>query len=133
MQPDIYATKAGMNCPVDGTPLQMTERLGVEIDYCPTCRGVWLDRSEIEKIIERNVAEFGRAQQPIPPRPAPQYAPPPQPAPQYAPQPAYVPQPVYDPHHVPVHHDVHHDPHHDVHHEERRHHGGGWLGGLFGD
>lgn len=134
MQPDIYATKAGMNCPVDGTPLQMTERLGVEIDYCPTCRGVWLDRGEIEKIIERNVAEFGRAAgQPMPPQPAPQYAPPPQAPPQYAPQPVYVPQPVYDPHHVPVHHDVHHNPHHDVHHEERRHHGGGWLGGLFGD
>ena len=42
-----------MNCPVDNTPLAMTERQGVEIDYCPTCRGVWLDRGELDKIIER--------------------------------------------------------------------------------
>ena len=44
-----------MQCPVDGTPLQMTERQGVEIDYCPTCRGVWLDRGELDKIIDRAV------------------------------------------------------------------------------
>ncbi len=42
-----------MNCPVDNTPLAMGERQGVEIDYCPTCRGVWLDRGELDKIIER--------------------------------------------------------------------------------
>ena len=42
-----------MNCPVDNTPLAMTERQGVEIDYCPSCRGVWLDRGELDKIIER--------------------------------------------------------------------------------
>ncbi len=35
----------------------MTERKGVEIDYCPTCRGVWLDRGELDKIIERSVGE----------------------------------------------------------------------------
>ena len=36
----------------------MTDRQGVEIDYCPTCRGVWLDRGELDKIIERSaVAE----------------------------------------------------------------------------
>jgi Zn-finger nucleic acid-binding protein len=45
-----------MNCPVDGTSLQMTERQGVEIDYCPRCRGVWLDRGELDKIIERSAA-----------------------------------------------------------------------------
>lgn len=43
-----------MNCPVDNTSLQMTERQGVEIDYCPQCRGVWLDRGELDKIIERS-------------------------------------------------------------------------------
>jgi Zn-finger nucleic acid-binding protein len=43
-------------CPVDQTPLQMSERQGVEIDYCPTCRGVWLDRGELDKIIEKNAA-----------------------------------------------------------------------------
>lgn len=42
-----------MQCPVDGTQLQMTERQGVEIDYCPKCRGVWLDRGELDKIIDR--------------------------------------------------------------------------------
>jgi uncharacterized protein len=42
-----------MNCPTDGTVLVMSERSGVEIDYCPTCRGVWLDRGELDRIIER--------------------------------------------------------------------------------
>ena len=42
-----------MACPVDGTTLVMSERSGIEIDYCPTCRGVWLDRGELDKIIAR--------------------------------------------------------------------------------
>ncbi len=42
-----------MNCPVDGTTLVMSERQGVEIDYCPSCRGVWLDRGELDKILDR--------------------------------------------------------------------------------
>lgn len=42
-----------MKCPVDETALQMTEREGVEIDYGPTCRGLWLDRGELDQIIER--------------------------------------------------------------------------------
>ena len=46
-----------MNCPVDGATLEMTERQGVEIDYCPRCRGVWLDRGELDKIIERSETE----------------------------------------------------------------------------
>jgi Zn-finger nucleic acid-binding protein len=41
-------------CPVDQTALVMSERQGVEIDYCPTCRGVWLDRGELDKIIEKS-------------------------------------------------------------------------------
>jgi uncharacterized protein len=45
-----------MVCPVDGTTLTMSERAGIEIDYCPACRGVWLDRGELDKIIERNAA-----------------------------------------------------------------------------
>ena len=44
-----------MQCPIDGSQLVMTERSGVEIDYCPQCRGVWLDRGELDKIIERSV------------------------------------------------------------------------------
>ena len=42
-----------MKCPIDGAELKMTERQGVEIDYCPQCRGVWLDRGELDKIIEK--------------------------------------------------------------------------------
>lgn len=43
-----------MKCPVDGAELKMSDREGVEIDYCPKCRGVWLDRGELDKIIERS-------------------------------------------------------------------------------
>lgn len=47
-----------MNCPVcKDAALVMSERQGVEIDYCPTCRGVWLDRGELDKIIERSTQE----------------------------------------------------------------------------
>ena len=53
-----------MLCPADKTPLVMSERQNIEIDYCPTCRGVWLDRGELDKIIERSGA--GAAQQPQP-------------------------------------------------------------------
>ena len=42
-----------MKCPIDGATLTMSERSGVEIDYCPDCRGVWLDRGELDKILER--------------------------------------------------------------------------------
>jgi uncharacterized protein len=45
-----------MKCPVCDVTLQMTDRQGVEIDYCPQCRGVWLDRGELDKIIERSSA-----------------------------------------------------------------------------
>lgn len=48
-----------MNCPVDNTTLVMTERQGVEIDYCPKCRGVWLDRGELDKIIDRSGNDDG--------------------------------------------------------------------------
>ena len=83
----------GMPCPTDGTQLIMSERQGIEIDYCPTCRGVWLDRGELDKIIERATAE-----QPAP-APAPQQAPPMQP-PQYQPQPYGTPHQGY---HKPYH------------------------------
>ena len=43
-----------MKCPNDNSTLIMTERSGVEIDYCPECRGIWLDRGELDKIIERS-------------------------------------------------------------------------------
>jgi Zn-finger nucleic acid-binding protein len=43
-----------MKCPIDNTDLVMSDRQGIEIDYCPQCRGVWLDRGELDKIIERS-------------------------------------------------------------------------------
>ena len=55
-----------MACPVDGATLVMSERSGIEIDYCPTCRGVWLDRGELDKIIERNAEAGAPAAQPAP-------------------------------------------------------------------
>jgi len=44
-----------MKCPVCNEPdLLMSERQGIEVDYCPKCRGVWLDRGELDKLIERS-------------------------------------------------------------------------------
>ncbi|MGH6652105.1 MAG: zf-TFIIB domain-containing protein [Sphingopyxis sp.] len=51
----------------------MSERQGIEIDYCPQCRGVWLDRGELDKIIERSEAANAPQQQAAPPPPQPQY------------------------------------------------------------
>ncbi len=78
----------GMPCPIDGTQLVMSERQGIEIDYCPSCRGVWLDRGELDKIVERATAESAPAPAPAAqpaPHAAPQ-APPPQASPWGAPQ-----------------------------------------------
>ena len=50
-----------MKCPNDSTTLVMSERSGVEIDYCPECRGVWLDRGELDKILDRAEKEFAPA------------------------------------------------------------------------
>lgn len=58
-----------MQCPHCQVPLAITERQGVEVDYCPQCRGVWLDRGELDKILERAARQFD--------------APPPQPQPQH--------------------------------------------------
>lgn len=48
-----------MLCPVCQIDLMMAERQGIEIDYCPQCRGVWLDRGELDKIIERSALAVG--------------------------------------------------------------------------
>jgi Zn-finger nucleic acid-binding protein len=60
-----------MQCPTDGAVLVMSERSGIEIDYCPTCRGVWLDRGELDKIIDRSLEQTPSpgsppARQPLP-------------------------------------------------------------------
>jgi len=82
-----------MKCPVcPNTDLLMTERSGIEIDYCPQCRGVWLDRGELDKIIERSMGEH--AHNAVAPG-------------------TQIPQPVspqYDSRHG--YHDKHHDDHH---------------------
>ncbi|MGQ0760825.1 MAG: TFIIB-type zinc ribbon-containing protein [Acidobacteriota bacterium] len=50
-----------MNCPVcESVKLTMSEKQGIEVDYCPQCRGVWLDRGELDKIIDRSVADTPR-------------------------------------------------------------------------
>ena len=69
-----------MKCPTDSTTLVMSERGGVEIDYCPECRGVWLDRGELDKIIERAESEIVKS---APTSAAPFSVPVPQQAPQY--------------------------------------------------
>jgi Zn-finger nucleic acid-binding protein len=100
-----------MNCPTCNVTLQMTERQGIEIDYCPQCRGVWLDRGELDKIIERSVLE-------LPVRQAAAPAPPP-----------------VSPFPYPERHDVrregHYDKHHDDHYGDRQHKKRGFLSDLF--
>ncbi len=98
------------DCPRCGTVLTMSDRQGIEIDYCPQCRGVWLDRGELDKILERATAMSGpeaAAPQGVAApgampgnmqsggwaRPAPEYQPPPSypQAPPYPSAPAYPP------------------------------------------
>ncbi|MES2537966.1 MAG: zf-TFIIB domain-containing protein [Pseudomonadota bacterium] len=58
-----------MNCPVcNNVNLVMTDRQGIEIDYCPQCRGVWLDRGELDKLIDRSIAA-SPPQRSAPPQP----------------------------------------------------------------
>lgn len=66
-------TDHAMACPIDGATLVMSERSGIEIDYCPTCRGVWLDRGELDKIIERNTQSMAPAPSPRSAAPSPIY------------------------------------------------------------
>lgn len=73
-------------CPNDNAPMQTLDRHGVQFDMCPTCRGVWLDRGELEKLMAA-AGDEGRAA-------APAYAPPPQPA-QPQPQQPWGSQPTY--------------------------------------
>jgi hypothetical protein len=70
-QEALMTNTAAMPCPVCRVPLVMSERQGVEIDYCPQCRGVWLDRGELDKIIERGAQDS--APRTSPPAPDPNY------------------------------------------------------------
>lgn len=77
-----------MKCPVDGAELAMSERNGIEIDYCPHCRGVWLDRGELDKILDRAAGP-----QPVPQaRNEPRYSERPREEPRYDPAPRYDPR-----------------------------------------
>ena len=96
-----------MDCPVcNNVQLLMTDRQGIEIDYCPNCRGVWLDRGELDKIIDRSAASSV---------PSPQ---------QQSPQAAYqqAPQPAYGHQQHPSH------GHHTSYRKKKRE---GFLGELF--
>ena len=76
-----------MNCPVcKETELRISERQGIEIDYCPQCRGVWLDRGELDKLIERSLQQeipAASAARPAPVSPPPTYQQPPYQPPHY--------------------------------------------------
>ena len=65
---------AAMQCPVCRVPLAMSDRQGIEIDYCPQCRGVWLDRGELDKIIDRSAPAPEPVREPAPQQRAPQQA-----------------------------------------------------------
>jgi len=108
-----------MKCPVCLQPdLVMSERQGIEIDYCPQCRGVWLDRGELDKIIERSAAPAAAA-------PPPQAQPPQQPA--YGQNPGYGQSPGYGEHRD--HHKKYDDDHHGGYgHKKKRR---GFLGDIF--
>lgn len=82
-----------MDCPVcKNVSLVMSERQGIEIDYCPNCRGVWLDRGELDKIIERTLPSAAPARAPAP---APAPAPSPTHFGSHAPDPRYQQQGAY--------------------------------------
>ena len=108
----------GMLCPVCRVSLVMSERQGIEIDYCPKCRGVWLDRGELDKIIERSEQEQPAAapQYPAPgaqAQPAPSFLPQGPSAPWGGPAQPQGPQPAPYPSYPPGSPGSHGDPHHD--------------------
>ena len=99
-----------MACPIDGATLVMTERAGIEIDYCPTCRGVWLDRGELDKIIERAAGEAAPPPQ-TPQQPQAQVPPQPPQGPWQQPPQAPWQQPGYPPQQQGYGHGYGHKPH----------------------
>ena len=102
-----------MLCPVcKNVNLLMMMRSNIEIDYCPNCRGVWLDRGELDKLIELSPQQFS----------APQHNPIPQ-APNYGQPYPQNPQPQYN--HNQQHNQSYPGQHHKKHKKE------GWLGEMF--
>ncbi|MBR7746869.1 zf-TFIIB domain-containing protein [Undibacterium baiyunense] len=135
-----------MKCPVcENTNLLMSERQGIEIDYCPQCRGVWLDRGELDKIIERSgVASSAAAGDVVNTMPAAAPAVPsyptqavPQPQPQHQSQHQPYPQ-QHQPYPQPTQHYSSQHRHQSSHTYPQHHHGGhykkkkeGFLSDLF--
>lgn len=100
-----------MQCPIDNNTLQMTTRDGIEIDYCPVCRGVWLDRGELDKLIERTGSFYsGNASHNNQPQTR-----------------RYDDDDDYD-HHRSSHEGRHYDDHHSSSHHKKKE---GFLGDLF--
>ncbi len=97
-----------MNCPVCGENLREITRYNVQVDICPGCKGVWLDRGELEKIIEMASGERPVSGEPLPERPREER------------------DRYYEGHDRHDHHD--HDDHHDHHRYENDHHDHGWGG-----
>ena len=107
-----------MYCPVcREVQLLMMDRQGIEIDYCPQCRGIWLDRGELDKLLERAAQPYQPASTPQQP-PAPNY--PVQPPPSYQ-QPQQYNQ-HYNQHHNQHHnqHGQHYDPHYGHYKRKKR-------------
>jgi len=65
--PSFCCFDGRMKCPNDQATLVMSDRNGIEIDYCPDCRGVWLDRGELDKIIDRAGTGAPASAAPAPP------------------------------------------------------------------
>lgn len=122
----------GMLCPACRISLVMSERQGIEIDYCPQCRGVWLDRGELDKIIERSAREYA-APQPATDNPGNQgasFIPPSGSGPWGAPAGAPAPSPSYPPgQSYPPGYGSGHDRHGDHGGNHGGHGGGGSYGG----
>lgn len=116
------AAPPGMPCPRCHVDLVMSDRQGIEIDYCPKCRGVWLDRGELDKIIERN-AQYSAT--------SPQETPPPNPAPSPWVTPS-APPPGYAPAAPPPAGGQGYDPYYQGGHGGHGGHGGGRHGGGHG-
>jgi len=105
-----------MKCPVCNENLVMSERQGVEIDYCPQCRGVWLDRGELDKILEKSVSYSD-------PHQSPAYQQPQRPPLQ---QSHYKDQHPHDYDHKNYNHDKDYNPN-QQHHKKKE----SWLGDIF--
>lgn len=111
----------GHKCPVCRIDLLMSERQGIEIEYCPKCRGVWLDRGELDKIIERSRGETSTA--PAAASPAGSFLPPGAPGPWI--------QPPRQPSHDASQHRQEHDDRRDRYDGGEHRRGGGFLSNLF--